>query len=255
VLDISDPFNPVKVGEYDTYAAPTPTYNGAWGCYPFFPSGNVVISDMSTGLYIFDFILDNPLPVELTSFEYMLNKNTVKLIWQTASELNSYGFEIERKIISETNKDSDWEVIGFMQGQGTSSVGKDYSYLDIIFNSGKYLYRLKQIDIDGTVSHSKIVEVNYLMPVKFYLSQNFPNPFNPSTKIKFSIPSSEKADQLVTLKIYDMLGNEVALLLNESKTSGDYEIDFNAEGLSSGVYIAKLTAGSYSDIIKMNLLK
>ncbi len=157
VLDISDPTNPTFVGQYDTFPGTGGTYDGAWGCYPYLPSGNVILSDMSTGLYVVDFLGDN------------------------------------------------------------------------------------------TTSTNDIIS----QPSKFELKQNYPNPFNPSTIISFTI--SEPG--LVTLNIYSILGEEVAELINEFKEAGNYEINFSADNLTTGIYIAKLSTGNNIQTIKMSLLK
>ncbi|MCZ7614345.1 MAG: T9SS type A sorting domain-containing protein [Ignavibacteriaceae bacterium] len=168
----------------------------------------------------------------------------------------------------------DWEEIGFVPGFGTTTEPKSYSFIDDLSLTPKLpsdrqglthtlRYRLKQIDFDGTSRYSEIVEVEIYSPAEFSLEQNYPNPFNPSTKIKFTIPSviasEAKQSQLVTLKIYDILGNEVATLVNEEKPAGTYEVEFNTSSIkhqpSSGIYFYKLQVGSYTQIRKMTLLK
>jgi hypothetical protein len=152
-----------------------------------------------------------------------------------------------------------WENIGFVNGNGTTTETQSYSFTDNNLNSGKYIYRLKQIDFDGAFEYSNEVEVIINAPEKFELSQNYPNPFNPSTKISYSIPnviaSETKQSALTTLKVYDVLGNEVAILVNEVQSSGNYEVTFNASLLSSGVYFYKLQAGSFVETKKMILMK
>ncbi len=118
-------------------------------------------------------------------------------------------------------------------------------------SDGKYTYRLKQIDFDGSFQYSSEVEVEVSAPLEFSLEQNYPNPFNPSTTIRYSIPISE----FVTLKIYDVLGNEVATLVNEVKPAGSDEIEFDASHLSSGIYIYKLQWGIFVETKKMILMK
>jgi choice-of-anchor B domain-containing protein len=157
VIDISDPTAPSFAGQYDTYPGAGGTYDGAWGCYPYLPSGNIIISDISTGLYVLDFLGDN------------------------------------------------------------------------------------------TTSTNDIIS----QPIEFELEQNYPNPFNPSTNISFLIPETG----LVTLKIFNIIGEEIAELLNEFKEAGNYEINFSAANLTSGIYIAKLTAGKNIKTIKMTLIK
>ena len=195
----------------------------------------------------YSYITSGIVPVELTSFSASASENVVTLDWSTATELNNRGFNIERS--SEKNE---WRTIGFIEGKGTTSEPQHYMYSDNLndVKSNKVYYRLKQIDNDGTYKYSNIVEVG-IVPSSFTLSQNYPNPFNPSTKIKYSIPQSSK----VVVKVFDMLGKEVATLVNEEKEAGTYEITWNAQNLPSGVYSYGIKAGSYTAIKKMVLLK
>lgn len=200
---------------------------------------------------------DGALPVELTSFIAKISENKVTLNWQTATEIDNYGFEVQRTSTTSTPgqtsivSNKKWEKIGFIAGHGNSNSPKEYSFIDNDVTSGRYLYRLKQIDIDGQFEFSKIVEVNFNFPVDFSVKQNFPNPFNPTTKIEFSIPS----DNNVEIKIFNVLGMEVATLLNENKQAGTHSIEFNASNLSSGIYYYKVVSGNYSEIKKMILLR
>jgi len=188
-----------------------------------------------------------PFPVELSLFSATLNEEGVKLDWRTETEINNYGFDIERKI-----GDSKWESVGFVEGNGNSNSPKEYTYADEnIFDSGKYYYRLKQIDNDGTFEYSDVVTINVGTPEKYYLSQNYPNPFNPSTKIAYTL----LIDSKVSIKVYDMLGNEVATLENDEKEAGYYEINFDAKGFASGVYFYNISAGAYNSTKKMVLMK
>ena len=168
-------------------------------------------------------------PVELLSFSSSMAWSNVTLYWSTATELNNHGFEIERSFDKKN-----WVTIGFREGKGTTSELQRYSFSEDLtyLASSKLYYRLKQIDFNGSFNYSKIVEVK-IVPTIFTLEQNFPNPFNPSTKIKYSIPSANSSHLggarggLVTLKVYDILGNEIATLVNEEQTAGNYEIEFN----------------------------
>lgn len=188
---------------------------------------------------------NNPFPVELTSFEANVINNDVTLTWETATELNNYGFEIERK-----NENKDWEKIGFIEGNGSSNSKKYYFYSDKNLAYGKYLYRLKQIDNNGNFQFSNQVELE-ITTLSFKVNQNYPNPFNPNTTISFSLPCKE----YVTLKIYDNLGKEIATLVNEELNKGNYEATWDASLYSSGIYFYRLTAGGFSKTLKMLLLK
>jgi len=185
------------------------------------------------------------IPVELTSFTASIKENNVTLNWVTATEINNQGFEIER------NSGNGFEKIGYVAGYGTSSETHSYSFIDPSLNEGTYSYRLKQIDYDGTCEYSDVVEVDVNVPDVFALEQNYPNPFNPSTTISYSVPEIE----FVTLKVYDVLGSEVATLINEEKELGSYEVEFNASDLTSGIYFYRLQAGSFVETKKMILFK
>jgi photosystem II stability/assembly factor-like uncharacterized protein len=187
------------------------------------------------------------MPVELNSFSASLIKDEVILNWSTATEINNYGFEIER------NVKSGFENIGFVDGHGNSNSPKNYSFTDNNPGYGKIQYRLKQIDNDGKFEYSNIIDVNIDLPLSFELSQNYPNPFNPITKIGFQIPGGTSG--LVSLKVYDILGREVATLINEEPPAGIYEVEFNAESLSSGIYFYRLQTGNFVDTKKFTLMK
>lgn len=198
-------------------------------------------------------------PVELTSFNANVSNNSVTLSWITATELNNSGFEIERCRHTERSRSmTDWESIGFVNGSGTTSQTHSYSFVDDNLLTGKYSYRLKQIDFDGSFSYSNEIEVDLSLPQFFSLEQNYPNPFNPSTTIKYTIPNvtlSGVEGSRVILKVYDVIGNEVATLVNENKPAGNYEINFNASSLTSGIYFYTIHSGKFTDTKKMTLLK
>lgn len=190
-------------------------------------------------------------PVELTSFTATVSGTNVSLLWETASELNNSGFSIERKY-----SNTEFMEVGFVPGFGTTSEPKSYSFIDNNLRSGVYSYRLKQIDFDGTFTYSDEVEVEVIAPVSFTLDQNYPNPFNPSTRISFSLA----VDSKVSLKIFDILGQEVASLINQELTQGVHTYDFNAAGINSGVYFYKIEAtgvngSEFTDVKKMILIK
>ncbi len=191
------------------------------------------------------------IPVELTSFSAEVSEQEIVLNWTTATELNNQGFEIERSF-----DNVKFEIVGFVPGFGTTTESKNYSYKIADFTSGIQHYRLKQIDFDGTYEYSEVIEVEGINPSQFNLFQNYPNPFNPSTSIKFSIP----VDSNVKLKLFNMLGQEVAELLNSEISAGIHHIDFNASRLSSGTYYYVLEANgnngsNFTSTKKMILMK
>jgi|GEM_PF-806460 len=196
-----------------------------------------------------------PLTAELSSFAANICGSHVILTWQTATEVNNYGFQVERQ---KEKGESEWEVVGFVEGHGNSNSPKDYTFTDNLLNLSLNLtYRLKQLDFDGNYEYSDVVEVELAEIVKEYkLEQNYPNPFNPSTTIKYSIPNNVKSEMSnVKLVVYDILGNEVATLVNERQKSGNYEVKFNASNLASGIYLYKLQSGSFVQTRKLMLLK
>ena len=202
----------------------------------------------------------SPLPVELTKFNAANSGSTVELKWQTATELNNYGFEIQRasksastssaSTSSATGSTMNWEKIGFISGKGTSSHTNNYDFTDKNPLTGKSLYRLKQIDQSGDYEYSQIVEITS-MPLEFSLSQNYPNPFNPSTTISYTIAKKS----FVKIIVYDITGSEISNLVNSEKDAGTYKINFNALNLASGMYIYQIQADNYTATKKMVLLK
>jgi len=204
--------------------------------------------------------LDIEIPVELFSFTATLLDNKIKLNWSTATETNNSGFEIQKKGLGVGSQELEWKAIGFVPGFGTTTEPKSYSFTDENVKTGVYKYRLKQIDFDGSFTFSNEIEVKVdFTPKEYVLYQNYPNPFNPKTTIKYEIPSvtlrQAQSDILVTLKVYDILGNEVATLINEEKQPGVYEVEFDASSLASGMYLYKLQAGTFVQTKKMILAK
>ena len=199
-------------------------------------------------------------PIELISFNYSFVNKKVQLNWATATETNNSGFEVNRKKLEARSQELDWENIGFVPGFGTTTEPKSYSFTAENVTTGTYKYRLKQIDFDGSFTYSNEVEIVVdFTPKEFVLYQNYSNPFNPSTTIKYEIPKVETRHasslQMVTLKVYDILGNEIATLVNEEKQPGVYEVEFDASSLASGMYLYKLQAGTFVQTKKMILLR
>jgi len=183
--------------------------------------------------------VESPLPVELNQFSAELLGSNIELIWSTSSELNNSGFEIQRAIENGKLKieNGEWSKIGFVSGGGTTNEPREYSFTDRNLETGKYKYRLKQLDFNGNFEYFELAEVVSIgIPDKYYLSQNYPNPFNPVTTINYDLPN----DGIVTIKVYDILGRELKTLMNEMKTAGYHKIQFNAADLASGAYFYRL---------------
>lgn len=199
------------------------------------------------------------LPVELASFSAAMLSGKVNLKWQTKTEINNYGFEIEKSISPVSA--SSWNKVGFVQGKGNSSSESEYTFTDNTSPMVTTYYRLKQIDFNGAYEYSGTVELSVKTPSAFELMQNYPNPFNPSTTISYSLPE----DAFVKLNVYDITGRQLCVLVNEKQQAGVHSLQLDAENSgirnASGVYLYQLiTAGSssgekYSAVRKMVLLK
>lgn len=192
-------------------------------------------------------VVDEGLPVELSSFSAIVKADVVELIWKTASEINNQGFDVERSISGE-NK---WETLGFVKGAGSTTEAQNYSFSDKVALAGTYSYRLKQVDLDGTYEYSNVIEVNFGVPSDFVVEQNYPNPFNPATTIKFAIPT----ESMVNLTVFNSLGEQVTTLLSEVKAAGYHTVNFDASKLSSGLYFYSIQAGDFVSVKKMMLIK
>lgn len=202
-------------------------------------------SESSMYFIFIESFLDPPLPVELSNLEAIIEKdNCVILQWETKTEVNNYGFEMERKLASGGLEVGGWAKIGFVQGSGNSNSPKEYSFMDKKLNSGKYSYRLKMIDNDGTFKYSDVVEVEVGLPKEYAISQNYPNPFNPTTRIDYQLPFDSK----VTIELYGITGERVGTLINNELSAGYYTLGVNANTLSlaSGVYFCRMVAQGLS---------
>lgn len=187
------------------------------------------------------------IPVELISFRAEPYKNNVELSWITATELNNYGFEVERKYGNE-----DWVKISFIHGNGTSTIEHIYTYADQNLKSGSYLYRLKQIDYDGSYEYSSEIKVGINNGYNFKLDQNFPNPFNTQTRITFQIPEKSFID----ISLYSILGEKLETLFNKEFEGGEYELNLDLSESQSGVYFYKMISSlGFSQTKKLILLK
>ena len=243
-------------GVFSTQSLVDAKYNW-WGSvsgptYPTNIGGN--------GVNVSDYVLFNPwnnnalLPVELSSFTSIINGRNVQLNWETKTEKNSDKFVIEKM---NSSVGSSWVNVGSVKAAVLSNSPKQYSFTDKNLQAGKYQYRLKMIDNDGSFEYSKIVETEVASPKIFELSQNYPNPFNPSTRIDYQVP----VDAKVIMEVYNIAGQKVSELVNQEQSAGYYTVDFGASKLSSGVYIYRIvasdkaTGNNFSLIKKMMLLK
>ena len=231
--------------------------------YP--PNLNVYIAGINTDIWANGTIIKNLssplLPVELSTFESNVNGREVNLNWETKTEANSNRYEVERALANTKDATLNWTSIGTVKAAGSSSSSRKYSYTDKNLQSGKYLYRLKMIDFDGSYKYSGVVENEISLPKNFELSQNYPNPFNPSTRINYNIPF----DSRVTLDVYNITGERMGQIVNEEQSAGYYTVSFSSSALNrsiaSGVYIYKInavdksTGNIFTSIKKMMLLK
>lgn len=185
-------------------------------------------------------------PVEFTLFSGDYENESVNLKWITATELNNFGFEIERR-----DDFSSYEKIGFVNGNGTTTNRITYNFIDQNLSAKRYYYRLKQLDLDGTFDYSAEIAVDIEMLKDFKLFQNYPNPFNPTTNIKYYIPDAGK----LKIGLYDVLGNELATLVDKEVQIGSYEMTIDGTNLASGTYFVKMISQSNQQTIKISLIK
>jgi hypothetical protein len=179
-----------------------------------------------------------PLPIQLVSFAAsVVRDNDVEVTWKTISETNNYGFEIYRK----RGETGEWKKLAFLEGHGTTLAAQSYTYVDRSLGFGKYFYQVKQVDLDGKSKAFPEVDVTVgVVPGKLVLAQNYPNPFNPSTSIEFNLSMSGYA----TLNVYNLLGQEIAMLFRGEVTSGIYSVEWSPKNLASGVYVYRLEVES-----------
>lgn len=218
----------------------------------------LAVDNTTSGAYSFGAGVSNlVLPVELTSFASTVSGRQVNLSWETKTEVNSNKFEVERGLVSSKDASVTWSSVGSVLASGTSNSTKKYSFTEKNVQSGKYQYRLKMIDNDGSFKYSNLVETSVALPKEFAISQNYPNPFNPSTKIDYQVP----VDAKVILEVYSITGQKVIELVNQDQQAGYYSVNFGSTKLASGVYIYRIAAtekasgNNFSSIKKMMLLK
>ncbi len=207
----------------------------------------LVLGRTTTGLRTAQ-ITYGALPVELSSFTASINNRDVELNWNTTTETNNAGFEVERKL-SGTEA---WQELGFVSGNGFTNSVSNYSFTDRNLSEGTYNYRLKQVDYNGNFEYFNLnSEIEIGTPNSYNLSQNYPNPFNPSTKINFEMAKEGN----VSIKVFDYTGKEISTLVNGFRSAGYYTIDFNAINLSSGIYFYRMETNNFTKVMKMSLIK
>jgi len=204
---------------------------------------NLAVTSKTSGVTI--------IPIELSSFSAIVVSDKINLMWTTLSETNNSGFQIERSPDGEN-----FVSIAFVEGHGTSTIERNYQYIDDEVNAGVYYYRLRQIDFNGSYEYSDAVKVVIGVPDKFYLSQNYPNPFNPETEIKYQLPAASS----VNIKVYNIIGQEIKTLFSGHQSAGYYSVKWNGTNnqgmkVASGIYIYKMEAGSFIDIKKIVFLQ
>ena len=241
ILNISDPLNPIEVAFFDTYPANnSANFSGAWSNYPFFESGNVIVSNIEDGLFIVRPDIAE-LPVELVSFDAVLDESSVSLSWETASETNNAGFDVEQRF------NGSFQKIAFVPGQGTTNELQSYTYRVDNLSVGEHAFRLKQVDFDGTFEYSNPVTVSIQSPAGLVLSEAYPNPFNPRTNVELTVARSQD----VKVEAYNTQGQQVEILYEgrlEANTS--HMIAFDASNLPSGFYLIRAT-GDHEVVTQM----
>ena len=239
---------PAALGISFSYANPFKTTVSGYN-----QDGSMLSVDVTLPASQIILLANAPLPVELSSFASASQGRTVVLNWSTRTEKNSDRFEVERSLVANNT----WSTVGSVKAAVLSNSTKNYSYSDTKLQSGKYQYRLKMVDNNGSFSYSSVEAAEVSVPKDFSVSQNYPNPFNPSTKIDYQVP----VDAKVIMEVYNIAGQKVMDLVNQQMSAGYYTVDFGASKLSSGVYIYRLVASdlatghNFSSIKKMMLLK
>lgn len=228
----------------------------SWMFYGESSTGNVANIFLDEIDYHND-IAGTPLPVTMGSFNLYGNSRSATLTWSTTSELNNSGFDIERSIISGSTS-GDWQKIAFVQGSGTTTEPKSYSFSDNNLKAGNYKYRLKQIDYNGNFEYFSPANADYITivtPNVFSISQNYPNPSNPVSKIDYQIPFSGN----VNLTVYDVTGKAVMVVVNGLQTADYHTVTFNGNNLASGIYFYRISVSSensnFTRTMKMVLVK
>jgi hypothetical protein len=268
----------INFGDNETYSILTPSsntrlakYDGTWEVFSTSGTGNWETElswanywAKTRGMVSFsDYALtdgSNPLPVEMCSFNASVMNRDVELNWVTCWEYNNMGFDIERRTYNSlTASYGNWVKAGFIEGHGTTNEQQSYKFKDLKLTTGKYQYRLKQIDYNSNFEYHNLTSPNEILigkPAAADLFQNYPNPSNPASKVDFQIPFDGK----VSIKVFDVSGREVAILTDKQYEAGFYTAEFNGSNLASGVYFYRLIAEStdgnkFTKTMKLVLIK
>jgi hypothetical protein len=209
-------------------------------------NGKLFVSDRSNSR-ILEFTSNQSLPVELQSFSAQVSKNIVQLNWETATEINNNGFEV----LCKNGENGDWNFLVFLNGANNSNSSKNYSFTHKTCEIGRNYYKLKMIDNDGTFKYSQVIEAVIGVPKEYALLQNFPNPFNPTTKIEYTVPTNGR----VKLDVFSITGQTIKTLVDENQEAGYYSVDFSATNNSAGMYFYKLSIDNKNIVKKMMYLK
>ncbi len=221
---------------------------------------NIPTNDPSKSNFQVSLESENPLPVVLSTMSAKAKERDITLSWETSTELDALEFQIERTSLKDNGvpDNANWKKVGVIAAHGNSNSPKQYSFIDKNLNSGKHCYRLKMVDIAGGYEYSSVIDVSIGVPKEYALSQNYPNPFNPSTRIEYTLPFAS----LVKLELYNTIGELIAVLVDKEIDAGYqvYELNSTRLGLSSGVYIYRLSAvkpdgSQFIQIKKMLLMK
>ncbi len=259
VVDIANPLSPTEVGFLDIFpSGENAQFDGAWSAYPYFPSGNILISNMgfatgTTGGLFVAYYQNSALPVELVDFNALFEDRSIRVSWKTLSETNNQGFSIEI-----AKDDGIFSERAFVQGKGNSSVETSYAFDLRDVDEGIYKIRLKQIDTDGKTSISEVIELEVELPSNQIIQSIFPNPFGPgigassSARIQFSVPSS----QSVSVKLFDLMGQEIMEVYNgRTEASRLEEAVIGFSELSSGTYLVQVIGENFVETEKLVLVK
>lgn len=220
--------------------------------YPAASPGYVAGGDLSTSQNGVILKTADPLPVQLSAFTASTFGSSVELRWRTETEVENYGFEVDRRRQDPLSGPDSWNTVGFVQGAGTSSMPREYFHVDRLVPPGRYAYRIRQIDFSGSSTLTRAIEIEVSSLPSDFLVTSYPNPFNPTTTLAFALPEPGR----VLIRIYNLFGEDVATVADRDFSAGaGHKVVFDASGFPSGTYIARISAGPTTVTRKLLLLK